>query len=144
MPGSEVPAIGNVPSFTLRWPRPRGHEDDEGSDMSRRVAIAGVGLAGRNGKADGLSPYALTAESSRQALAEAGLSPHDVDGFASTGLGTLQPVDVAEYLGLRPRWVDSTSVGGAAWEVMAAHAADAIARGPGRRHPAHLRFDRPQ
>ena len=97
--------------------------------MSRRVAIAGVGLAGRNGKADGLSPYALTAESSRMALSEAGLSPQDVDGFGSTGLGTLQPVDVAEYLGLRPRWVDSTAVGGSSWEIMAAHAADAIAQG---------------
>jgi acetyl-CoA acetyltransferase len=97
--------------------------------MSRRVAIAGVGLGGHNGKADGLTPYALAAESSRQALAEAGLTPSDVDGLGSTGLGTLQPVDMAEYLGLRPRWVDSTAVGGAAWEVMAAHAVDAIAQG---------------
>jgi acetyl-CoA acetyltransferase len=95
--------------------------------MSRRVAIAGVGLGGHNGKADGLTPYALAAEASRQALADAGLAPGDVDGLGSTGLGTLQPVDMAEYLGLRPRWVDSTAVGGAAWEVMAAHAADAIA-----------------
>ena len=38
-------------------------------------------------------------------------------------------MDVAEYLGLQPHWVDSTSVGGASWEVMAAHAADAIAAG---------------
>ena len=52
-----------------------------------------------------------------------------IDGFASAGLGTLAPVEVAEYLGLRPTWVDSTSVGGATWEVMAAHAADAIAAG---------------
>ena len=29
---------------------------------------------------------------------------------------------IAEYLGLKPRWLDSTAVGGAAWEVMAAHA----------------------
>jgi acetyl-CoA acetyltransferase len=93
------------------------------------VAIAGVGLAGRNGKAEGATPYALAAQSSRRALAEANLTPRDVDGFASTGLGTLQPVDVAEYLGLRPRWMDSTAVGGAAWEVMAAHATDAIAEG---------------
>ena len=52
-----------------------------------------------------------------------------IDGFASAGLGTLAPVEVAEYLGLRPTWVDSTSVGGSTWEVMAAHAADAIAAG---------------
>jgi acetyl-CoA acetyltransferase len=103
--------------------------DHRMESVSRRVAVAGVGLAGRNGKAEGATPYALTAQSSRAALAEAGLTPQDVDGFGSTGLGTLQPVDVAEYLGLRPRWVDSTSVGGAAWEVMAAHAVDAISAG---------------
>ncbi len=97
--------------------------------MSRRVAVAGVGLAGQRGQAGGATPYGLAAEASRLALAESGLRPADVDGFGSTGLGTLQPVDVAEYLGLRPRWVDSTAVGGAAWEVMAAHAADAIAGG---------------
>jgi len=95
--------------------------------MNRRVALAGVALSDV-GKSD-RTPYALTAQASARALAEAGLRPSDVDGFASTGLGTLQPIDVAEYLGLRPRWLDSTSVGGAAWEVMAAHASDAIAAG---------------
>lgn len=97
----------------------------------RRVAIAGVGLAGvgPTPKGPSASPYSLIAESSRKALAEAGLKPGDVDGLGSTGLGTLQPIDVAEYLGLKPRWIDSTGVGGAAWEVMAAHAVDAIAEG---------------
>jgi acetyl-CoA acetyltransferase len=38
----------------------------------------------------------------------------------------MPPIDVAEYMGLRPRWIDSTTVGGASWEVMAAHGADAI------------------
>ena len=95
--------------------------------MSRRVAIAGVALSDV-GKSD-RTPYALTAQASQRALANAGLKPSDVDGFGSTGLGTLAPIDVAEYLGLRPRWLDSTSVGGSAWEVMAAHATDAIAEG---------------
>ena len=94
--------------------------------MSRRVAIAGVGLAD-TGAVGSATPYALIAPASRRALAECGLKPGDVDGLASTGLGTMAPIDVAEYLGLRPRWIDSTTVGGASWEVMAAHAADAIA-----------------
>jgi acetyl-CoA acetyltransferase len=71
----------------------------------------------------------LLAEASRDALADAGLTREHIDGFGSTGLGAMAPIDVAEYLGLTPRWVDSTAVGGAAWEVMAAHAADAIAEG---------------
>jgi acetyl-CoA acetyltransferase len=96
--------------------------------MSRRVAIAGIGLAD-TGPVGSATPYALIAEASRRALGECGLKPTDVDGLASTGLGTMAPIDVAEYLGLQPRWIDSTTVGGASWEVMAAHATDAIAEG---------------
>ncbi|CDO31267.1 acetyl-CoA acetyltransferase [Mycolicibacterium porcinum] len=96
--------------------------------MNRGVAVAGVALSDV-GRVDDKSPYELIAQASRRALADAGLTPADVDGLASTGQGTLPPVDVGEYLGLRPRWIDSTAVGGAAWEVMAAHAADAIAAG---------------
>ncbi|MCW2510774.1 MAG: putative thiolase [Modestobacter sp.] len=96
--------------------------------MNRRVAIAGVALSDV-GTVPDATPYGLIGQASRRALADAGLKPGDVDGLGSTGLGTLAPIDVAEYLGLRPRWVDSTTVGGASWEVMAAHATDAIAAG---------------
>ncbi|MEB3062706.1 acetyl-CoA acetyltransferase [[Mycobacterium] zoologicum] len=96
--------------------------------MSGAVAVAGVALSDV-GRVDDKGPYELIAQASRRALADAGLSPGDVDGLASTGQGTLPPVDVGEYLGLRPRWVDSTAVGGAAWEVMASHAVDAITAG---------------
>ena len=96
--------------------------------VSGTVAIAGVALSDV-GRVDDKGPYELIAQASRRALADAGLTPADVDGLASTGQGTLPPVDVGEYLGLRPRWMDSTAVGGASWEVMASHAADAIAAG---------------
>lgn len=95
---------------------------------SRKVAVAGVALSD-TGRVDEATPYALHAQAARRALADSGLDREVIDGFASAGLGTLAPVEVAEYLGLRPSWVDSTSVGGATWEVMAAHAADAIAAG---------------
>ncbi|MFI1734301.1 thiolase C-terminal domain-containing protein [Streptomyces acidicola] len=94
----------------------------------RRVAIVGVSLSDC-GRVDDATPYALHAQAARRALADSGLGREVVDGFASAGLGTLAPAEVAEYLGLRPTWVDSTSVGGSTWEVMAAHAADAIAAG---------------
>ncbi|MGI5469360.1 thiolase C-terminal domain-containing protein [Streptomyces sp. CA-132043] len=95
---------------------------------TRKVAVAGVALADC-GRVDDATPYALHAQAARRALADSGLDRSAVDGLASAGLGTLAPIEVAEYLGLRPTWVDSTSVGGATWEVMAAHAADAIAAG---------------
>ncbi|MFJ7156256.1 thiolase C-terminal domain-containing protein [Streptomyces sp. NPDC101118] len=94
----------------------------------RRVAVVGVALSDC-GRVNEATPYALHAQAARRALADSGLDRSVIDGFASAGLGTLAPVEVAEYLGLRPTWVDSTSVGGATWEVMAAHAADAIAAG---------------
>ncbi|SMF66624.1 acetyl-CoA acetyltransferase [Streptomyces sp. Amel2xC10] len=94
----------------------------------RRAAVVGVALSDC-GRVDDATAYALHAQAARRALADAGLDRALIDGFASAGLGTLAPVEVADYLGLRPTWVDSTSVGGATWEVMAAHAADAIAAG---------------
>ncbi|GAA2061304.1 hypothetical protein GCM10009801_03550 [Streptomyces albiaxialis] len=96
----------------------------------RRVAIAGAALSD-TGRVDHATAYALHAQAARRALADAGggITPDRIDGLASAGLGTLAPAEVAEYLGLRPSWTDSTSVGGATWEVMAAHAADAIAQG---------------
>ncbi|MYW68063.1 acetyl-CoA acetyltransferase [Streptomyces sp. SID8379] len=96
-----------------------------------KAAITGIALSDC-GRVDEATPYALHAQAARRALADAGLTPDLVDGVASAGLGTLAPVEVAEYLGLKPRWVDSTSVGGSTWEVMAAHAADAIAAGHAR------------
>ncbi|MGP9020231.1 thiolase C-terminal domain-containing protein [Streptomyces sp. BR1] len=96
--------------------------------LPRKVAVVGVALSD-TGRVDDLTPYALHAQAARRALADSGLDRSVVDGFGSAGLGTLAPVEVAEYLGLRPAWLDSTGVGGATWEVMAAHAADAIALG---------------
>ncbi|WP_327429576.1 thiolase C-terminal domain-containing protein [Streptomyces sp. NBC_01236] len=94
----------------------------------RKVAIVGVSLSDC-GRVDETTPYALHAQAARRALADSGLDRSVIDGFASAGLGTLAPIEVAEYMGLKPTWVDSTSVGGSTWEVMAAHAADAIAAG---------------
>jgi acetyl-CoA acetyltransferase len=96
--------------------------------MGRRVAIAGVALSDV-GRVDDKTPFHLIAQSSQRALADAGLSKDDIDGVGSTGLGTMAPIDACEYMGLSPRWVDSTTVGGSSWEVMAAHAVDAIAEG---------------
>ena len=73
------------------------------------------------------------------AVADAGLRREDIDGFASNGTGALNPIEVAEYIGLKPTWLDSTGVGGGTWEIMAAHAADAI-HGPRRRRGSLLRL----
>ena len=94
----------------------------------KRVAIVGAALSDV-GRVDDKTPFQLHQQAASRALADAGLTKADVDGFMSTGMGTLAPVEVAEYMGLRPTWADSTSVGGSAWEFMAEHAAAAISEG---------------
>ena len=44
-------------------------------------------------------------------------------------MGLLAPIEIAEYLGLRPTWVDGTGVGGSTWEFMVEHATAAILAG---------------
>jgi acetyl-CoA acetyltransferase len=96
--------------------------------VGRRVAIVGAALSDV-GRLDQTSPFELHYQAASRALADAGLAKSDVDGFASCGTGLLAPIEVAEYLGLRPTWVDSTGVGGSAWEFMIEHATAAISEG---------------
>jgi acetyl-CoA acetyltransferase len=93
-----------------------------------RVAIVGAALSDC-GRVDTKSPFELHYQAASRAIADAGLTKADVDGFGSTGTGLIAPVEVAEYLGLRPTWIDGTGVGGAAWVVMAEHAVEAIRAG---------------
>ncbi|HUF83223.1 MAG TPA: acetyl-CoA acetyltransferase [Acidimicrobiia bacterium] len=95
---------------------------------ARRVAIVGAALSDI-GRADGKSPFELHYQAATRALEDAGLGRADVDGLASHGTGLLAPIEVAEYLGLRPTWVDGTGVGGSTWEFMVEHATAAIAQG---------------
>ncbi|MGV0643683.1 acetyl-CoA acetyltransferase [Mycolicibacterium sp. XJ879] len=92
-----------------------------------RVAVVGAALSDC-GRVPDKTAMALMAQAARRAVEDAGLTKDDIDGFGGHGT-LLPPIEVSEYLGLRPRWVDSTNVGGSSWEVMARHAAAAIAAG---------------
>ena len=94
--------------------------------MSRRVAIVGAALSDC-GTVEGTG-LQLIQQGAARALADAGLAKGDVDGFGGHG-SLLPPLEVSEYLGLRPTWGDSTNVGGSSWELMAQHAAAAIEHG---------------
>lgn len=89
------------------------------------AAIVGAALSDV-GRTDDRSVFELHWQAASRAVADAGLTKDDVDGFMSVGTGVLPPVEVAEYLGLRPTWIDSTGVGGSAWEVFLEHAVAAI------------------
>jgi acetyl-CoA acetyltransferase len=93
-----------------------------------RVAIVGAALSDI-GRVDDKTAFQLHFQGASRALADAGLTKDDVGGFMSCGLGTLAPIEVTEYLGLRPSWVDSTQVGGSSWEFLVEHAVAAISQG---------------
>ena len=92
------------------------------------TAIVGAALSDI-GRVDTKSAFELHYQAASRAVADAGLTKHDIDGMASCGTGLLAPIEIAEYIGLRPDWVDGTSVGGSSWEFMLEHASEAIRAG---------------
>jgi acetyl-CoA acetyltransferase len=95
--------------------------------MRGRVAIVGAAEADEHGKLPHKSAFALHAEAARNALADAGLRKDDVDAVFSAGLW--MGSETAEYLGIRPRWVDGTQIGGCSFIAHVQHAMAAIDAG---------------
>jgi acetyl-CoA acetyltransferase len=98
--------------------------------LSGRVAIAGA-FEHPTRWAPEKSELQIMAESARGALADCGLGLADVDGLASAGMsmGAMGVVQLAEYLNLKPRWVDGTNIGGSSFVAHVGHAAAAIHAG---------------
>ena len=95
--------------------------------MRGRVAIVGAAEADEHGKLPHKSAFQLHAEAARNALADAGLGKDDVDAVFSAGLW--MGSETAEYLGIRPRYVDGTQIGGCSFIAHVQHAMAAIAAG---------------
>jgi acetyl-CoA C-acetyltransferase len=81
-------------------------------------------------KADDKSVAQLHAESARGAIADAGLTKADIDGYFCAGDAPgLGPLSMADYMGLKLRHIDSTDSGGSSYIIHVGHAAEAIALG---------------
>jgi acetyl-CoA acetyltransferase len=94
------------------------------------IAIAGAAESDLGEVAPGLTPVDLMAQASLRALAECGLATADVDGlFATTTQLPMATLNLGEYLGIRPRYSDSTQVGGSSFIAHLQHAGAAIAAG---------------
>jgi acetyl-CoA acetyltransferase len=98
------------------------------STGKRNVCVVGVGWAD-GPVAEGMTATMLEAQAFRRALADAGMKPADIEGLASAGYGGMHEVQLAEYLGLTPHWLESTSVGGSSFEFQTLHAFRAIEAG---------------
>ncbi|HET8930943.1 MAG TPA: acetyl-CoA acetyltransferase [Acidimicrobiales bacterium] len=95
--------------------------------MTLRGAAAIVGVSDEVSPTGELSVRgrALEAKVVRDALDDAGLELSDIDGVCHVG----GAMDFAEFLGIAPRFVDSTLTGGSSFEIHLEHAASAIAAG---------------
>ena len=90
------------------------------------VAIVGAAETTQLGKIPDMSQIQLHADAALNTLADAGLKASDIDGVATAGES---PVAIAHYLGIAPRWVDGSSVGGCSFMLHVRHAAAAIEAG---------------
>jgi acetyl-CoA acetyltransferase len=96
------------------------------NSYSKTVAIVGAAESDEIGLVPNKSPLQHHAEAAYNALADAGLTVKDVDGLFTAGYSTLA---VGEYTGIRPKFTDSTAVGGSSFVIHIAHAVAAINAG---------------
>lgn len=90
------------------------------------IAIVGAAETTELGKIPDLAQIQLHADAAINAMNDAGLKPADIDGVATAGES---PTGIAHYLGITPRWVDGTAVGGCSFMLHVRHAAAAINEG---------------
>ena len=90
------------------------------------VAIVGASETTELGKIPTMSQVQLHADAALNAIADAGLKLSDIDGVATGGHNA---VEIAHYLGIVPKWLDGTSVGGCSFMLLVRHAAAAINEG---------------
>ena len=99
---------------------------------ARDPVIVGIGLSDLP-KAPHLDSVQHHVLAMQRALADSGLEKREIDGFLSCGMGAPgmadDPVVLAEYLGIRHRYIDGTMVGGSSFEFHVQHAASALRQG---------------
>jgi len=96
--------------------------------FGRSVAIVGISES-QCGRGVELTPLQHQALAAQKALNDAGLNKSDVDAVMTTDVVGLPSLKVAEYLGIKPRFTDTTITGGSAFVVFVERAALAIAAG---------------
>ena len=84
-------------------------------DLRGKVAIVGVATAGC-GEARGMSDLEILSQAAKAAVEDAGLAIKDMDGLCTANLNSaVWPLNVVECLGIRPKFVEGTNIGGSAF-----------------------------
>ncbi|HTO57629.1 MAG TPA: thiolase [Pseudomonadales bacterium] len=92
----------------------------------KSIAIVGAAETTDLGVIPHMSQIQLHADAALNTLADAGLTAKDIDGVATAGES---PTAIAHYLGITPKWVDGTQVGGCSFMIHVRHAVAAIRDG---------------
>jgi acetyl-CoA acetyltransferase len=96
-------------------------------ELSNKVCIVGVDESDEIGTLPGKSMLSLHLEATHNAIRDAGLKVSDIDGVFTAGQHS--PATIAEALGVIPRYVDGTTVGGCSFIIMVGHAMLALHHG---------------
>src|SRR5215217_2679969 len=95
-----------------------------------KAAVVGVAESDLGEVGPGFTPLDLIGQATLRALEDAGLAKSDVDGlFSASAYHHMPTLSVGEYLGIRPRYSDATSMGGSSFVSHLFHAAAAIDAG---------------
>ncbi|HZG62212.1 MAG TPA: thiolase [Rubrobacteraceae bacterium] len=94
------------------------------------AAIVGVAESDLGEVGPEYTPLDLIGQATLRALEDASLKKEDVDGlFSASAYYQMPTLSVGEYLGIRPRYSDATSMGGSSFVSHLFHAAAAIDAG---------------
>src|SRR5215210_5976910 len=95
-----------------------------------QVALVGVAESDLGEVGPGFTPLDLIGQATLRALEDCGLAKSEVDGlFSASAYYHMPTLSVGEYLGIRPRYSDATSMGGSSFVSHLFHAAAAIDAG---------------
>ena len=98
--------------------------------MRGGAAIVGVAESDLGEVGPEYTPLDLIGQATLRALEDASLKKEDVDGlFSASAYYHMPTLSVGEYLGIRPRYSDATSMGGSSFVSHLFHAAAAIDAG---------------
>ena len=96
-------------------------------ELRNAACIVGVDESDELGTLPHKSQLTLHLEAVRNAARDAGLKVSDVDGVFTAGQHS--PATIGEALGITPRYVDGTTVGGCSFIIMVGHAIAALHHG---------------
>ncbi|MBV8492546.1 MAG: thiolase, partial [Alphaproteobacteria bacterium] len=95
-----------------------------------RAAIVGAAESDLGHVADGLNPIDLMAQGIARAAEDAGLKVKEIDGLlCATTQSRTSGLNLSEYLGISPKFIDSTIIGGSSFMFHVGHAMAALQLG---------------